>query len=143
MGKTKTFIVDYRKQRVKHATIHIDEAVAERVVSCKFLSVHIAKDLSWSKHTNTVVKRARQHLFPIRRLKRFVMDPQILKMFYSCTIESILTGCITAWHGNCLASDSKALQRVGCMASSLSSRNYARLFQRKALRIVRLQSPKS
>ena len=37
-------------------------------------------------------------------------------MFYSCTIESILTGCITAWHGNCLASDRKVLQRVVCIA---------------------------
>ena len=40
------------------------------------------------------------------------MGPQILKRFYSCTIESILTGCITAWYGNCSASDRKALQRV-------------------------------
>ena len=31
---------------------------------------------------------------------------------YSCTIESILTGCITAWYSNCSASDHKALQRV-------------------------------
>jgi hypothetical protein len=30
-----------------------------------------------------------------------VAGPQILKRFYSCTIESILTGCITAWYGNC------------------------------------------
>jgi hypothetical protein len=28
------------------------------------------------------------------------MDPQILQKFYSCTIESILTGCFTAWYGN-------------------------------------------
>ncbi|CDQ66792.1 unnamed protein product [Oncorhynchus mykiss] len=41
------------------------------------------------------------------------MDPQILKRFYSCTIESILIGCITAWCGNCSASARKALQRVG------------------------------
>ena len=39
----------------------------------------------------------------------FVMGPQILKKFYSCTM---LTGCITAWYGNCSASDHKALQRV-------------------------------
>ena len=58
------------------------------------------------------MKRAQQHLFPLRRLKRFGMGPQILKKFYSCTIESILTGCITAWYGNCSASDHKALQRV-------------------------------
>ena len=65
----------------------------------------------WSKHTKKVVKRARQCLFPLRRLKRFGMGPQILKKFHSCTIESIQTGCITAWYGNCLVSDRKELQR--------------------------------
>ena len=35
-------------------------------------------------------------------------------------IESILTGCITAWYGNCLASDRKALQRVVCMAKYIT-----------------------
>ncbi|CAI5682805.1 unnamed protein product [Oreochromis niloticus] len=36
----------------------------------------------------------------------------ILVNFYRCTIESILTNCITVWYGNCSASDRKALQRV-------------------------------
>jgi hypothetical protein len=53
-----------------------------------------------------------EHLFPLRRQKIFGMGPQILKKFYSCTIESILTGCITTWYGNCSASDHKALERV-------------------------------
>ena len=64
-----------------------------------------------SKHTKTVGKRARQNLFPLSRLKRFGMGPQILKRFYSCTIKS-MTGCITAWYSNCSVSDRKALQRV-------------------------------
>ena len=45
------------------------------VESFKFLGVQITKELSWSKHTKTVVKRARQHLFPLRRLKIFGMGP--------------------------------------------------------------------
>ena len=69
-----------------------------------------ATEPGWSKRTKTVVKRAQQHLFPLRRLKRFGMFLQVLKMFYSCTIENILTGCITAWYGNCSASDRKALE---------------------------------
>jgi predicted acetyltransferase len=68
----------------------------EQVESIKFIGVHITNKLTWSKHTKTVVKRARQNLFPVRRVKRFGMGPQILKRFYSSTIESILTGCITA-----------------------------------------------
>ena len=49
-----------------------------------------------------VMRRARRNLFLLRRLKTFGMGPQILKRFYSCTIESI-----TAQYSNC-----KALQRV-------------------------------
>ena len=110
--KTKEIIVDYRKKRTEHAPILIDGAAVAQVESFKFLGVHITNKLACSKHPMTVVKRTRQNLFPLRRLKIFGMGPQILKRFYSCTIESILTGCITAWYGNCSASDRKALQWV-------------------------------
>ena len=101
--------MDYRKRRTENAPILIDGVVVEKVESFKFLRVHATNKLSWSKHIKTVVKRARQCLFLLRRLKRFGMDPQILKKLYSYTIESILTGCITTWYGNCLASNRKAL----------------------------------
>ena len=55
VSKTKELIVDYRKQRPEHTPNHINMAVVERVESLKFLSVLITKDLSWSKHTNTVM----------------------------------------------------------------------------------------
>ena len=90
VNKTKELIVDYRKRRIKQVPINIQRAVLEWVESFKFLGVHITNKLSWSKHTKTVVKRARQQLFPLRRLKKFAMGPQILKKLYSCTIESIL-----------------------------------------------------
>ena len=60
--KTKEMIVDYRKKRTEHSSI--DGAVVEQVESFKFLGVHITNKLTWSKHTKTVVKRARQNLFP-------------------------------------------------------------------------------
>ena len=89
--------VDYRKKRTEHTPISIDRAAVEQAESFKFLGVHITNKLTWSKHTKTVVKRARQNLFPLRILKRFGMGPQIIKKFYSCTIES--TGCIDAMPG--------------------------------------------
>ena len=79
---------------------------------------------------------------PLRRLKRFGMGPQILKRFYSCTIES-MTGCITAWYGNCSAFDRKAPQRVVRTAQYITGAKlpaiqdlYTRRCQRKALTIV-------
>ena len=86
-----------RGKRTEHAPILINGAVVEQAENFKFLGVHMTNKLTWSKHTKTVVKRALQNLIPLRRLKRFGMGPQILKRFYSCTIESFLTGCITAW----------------------------------------------
>ena len=90
------------------------------------------------------MKRARQHLFPLRRLKRFGMSLKILKKLYRCTIESILTGCITAWYGNCSASDRKARQRGVRKAQYITGAKlpaiqdpYNRRCQRKAHKIVR------
>ena len=100
--------------------------------------------LTWSKNTKTVVKRARQNLFPLRRLKRFGMGPQTLKRFYSCTIKSILTVYITAWYCNCSASNRKALHRVVRTAQYITGAKlpaiqdlYTRQCQRKALKIVK------
>ena len=64
-------------------------SLVEQVESFKVLGVHINNKLEWSKHTKKVVKRARQSLFPLRKLKRFGMGPEILKRFYSCNIESV------------------------------------------------------
>ena len=129
--KTKEMIVDYRKMRTEHTHILINGAVVEHVESFKFFGVHIKNKLSWSKHTKTVVKRARGSLFPLRRLKRFGMGPQLLKTFDSCTN---LTGCITA-------SDRKARQRVVRTAqwAKLPALQdfYTRRCQRKALKMVK------
>ena len=93
-------IVDYRKRKTENGSVLIDGAVVEQVESFKFLGVHITNQLTWSTHTKTVVKRTQQKPIPLRRLKTFGMGPQILKELISCTIESILTGCITTWYGN-------------------------------------------
>jgi hypothetical protein len=90
---TKEMTVDTRKKRTEHASIHMDGAAVEQIDGFKFLGVHITNKLTWSKYTKTVVKRARQNLFPLR--KRFGMGSQILKRFYSCTLAS-LQGIVTA-----------------------------------------------
>jgi hypothetical protein len=58
------------------------------------------------------VKKAQQRLFNLRRLKKFCLSPKAFTNFYRCTIKSILSGCITAWYGNCTAHICKALHRI-------------------------------
>jgi hypothetical protein len=62
--KTKEMIVDYRKRRTEHAPILINGAPVKQVESFMFLGIHITNKLTWSKHTKTVMKRARQNIFP-------------------------------------------------------------------------------
>ena len=68
VNKTKEMIVDFRKQQRQHPPIHIDGTVVERVVSFKFLGVHIMDKLKWSTYTDRVVKKAQQRFFNLRRL---------------------------------------------------------------------------
>ena len=76
VNKTKEIIVDFRIQQREHPPLHIDRTVVERVVSFKFLSVHITDKLNLSTHTDSVVKKAQQRLFNLRRLKKFGLSPK-------------------------------------------------------------------
>ncbi len=71
------------------------------------------------------------------------MSPHILHSFYTCTVESSLTGCITAWYGNSTSSNRKALQRVARTACHIVGGElpslqdiYTRQCMRKAWRII-------
>ena len=125
VSKTKELIVDHRKLQEgphRHSPIDINGAEVERVRHFKFLGVHISDNLTWTHHTDTTARKARQRLFFLRRLKKVGVSPNILTNFYRCTIESILSGCITSWYGSCSAQDRKALQRVVKTAQTITGR---------------------
>ena len=71
-------------------------------------------------HANTIVKKAHQRLYFLRRQKKFGMSSTTFTNFYRCTIESILSGCITAWYGSSSAQDRKELQKVVIVAHSIT-----------------------
>ncbi|KAI4896082.1 hypothetical protein NFI96_027212 [Prochilodus magdalenae] len=112
VDKTKEMVVDFRRTRRDHSPLHIDGSTVEIVKSTKFLGVHLAEDLTWSLNTSTITKKAQQRLYFLRRLRKAHLPPPILTTFYRGTIESILSSWITAWFGNCTASDRKSLQWV-------------------------------
>ncbi|KAK7916246.1 hypothetical protein WMY93_012007 [Mugilogobius chulae] len=74
-------IVDFRRQHVDQHSSIIHNAEVEQVSSYKFLGVHISEDLSWTLHTDTVVKKARQNNF-LMKLRKFGMNTSILTNFY-------------------------------------------------------------
>ncbi|KAK3514351.1 hypothetical protein QTP70_015880 [Hemibagrus guttatus] len=82
------------------------------IKSTKFLGVHLAENFTWSLNTTSISKKAQQRLYFLWRLRKARLPPPILTMFYRGTIESVLSGCITGWFGNCTVSDRKTLQRI-------------------------------
>ncbi|KAI5109546.1 gastrula zinc finger protein XlCGF28.1-like, partial [Silurus meridionalis] len=119
VSKTKELIMDFSTKRERsYQPLNICGTPVERVDSFRYLGVHITQDLSWSYNltwslnTSSITKKAQQHLYFLRRLRKTHLPPFILTMFYRGTIESILSSCISAWFGNCTISDRKTLQRI-------------------------------
>ncbi|KAI3354853.1 hypothetical protein L3Q82_004545 [Scortum barcoo] len=110
--KTKEMIVDFRRGRHLPSPLYIGGTAVEVVSSFRYLGVHISDDLTWSKNTSCLIRKAHQRLYFLRRLRRAGMGSSVQNSFYRCVVESVLSSCIIVWHGSCSAAEKKALQRV-------------------------------
>eukprot|EP00061_Rhincodon_typus_P005561 g25209.t1 len=126
--KTKELISDFRKKGGEHAPIYINGTEVERVKSIEFLGVTIANNLPWTSPVDTTVKKAQQRPFFLRQLRKFGMSVRLLTNFYRCTIESLLSGCITAWYDNCSSQDRKKLRKVVCTAQTITEANLPSIY---------------
>ncbi|KAI3357225.1 hypothetical protein L3Q82_015686 [Scortum barcoo] len=106
-------IVDFRRGRHLPSPLYIGGTAVEVVSSFRYLGVHISDDLTWSKNTSCLIRKAHhQRLYFLRRLRRAGLGSSVLTFFYRCVVESVLSSCIIVWHGSCSAAEKKALQRV-------------------------------
>ncbi|KAK3565403.1 hypothetical protein QTP86_007939 [Hemibagrus guttatus] len=105
-------VVDFRRAQSDHSPLNINVSNVEIIKSTKFLGVHLVENMS------SITKKAQQHLYFLRRLKKAHLQPLILTTFYRGTIKSILSSCITAWFGNCTVSDHKTLQWIISLITS-------------------------
>ncbi len=111
--KTKEIIVDFRKTgQYKHSPLSIGNEVVERVTEFKFLGVTVSEDLSWGTNTASVVGKAQQRLYYLRKLKSAKIPRQLMVNFYNCAISSVLSYGFLVWFSSCTKADQQALQRV-------------------------------
>lgn len=80
--------------------LFINRDCVERDPVFKFLGTHIPSDPSWTTNTTAAVKKAQQRLHFLRILKQNHLQEKLLVSFYHCSIESVLTYCISAWYAN-------------------------------------------
>ena len=67
VNKMKEIVIGFRKRKGEHAPVYINGDEVERIESFRFLDVQITNNLSWSPHVDTIVKKAHQHLYFLRR----------------------------------------------------------------------------
>ncbi len=64
VGKNKELIIDFRKKEAKaHTPVYISGAEVEKVNSFRSLRINITKNLSWSSHISTLIKKAQKLLY--------------------------------------------------------------------------------
>ncbi len=111
--------------------------------SFKFLSVHITEDLTWSAHTDAVLKKTHQHLFFLRRQEVWnePQNPQVLLHLHCGEHPDRLHHRLV---GNSTAGNRRALQRVMRTARHIVGSEfpslqdiYTRWCIRKAQRIIK------
>ena len=62
--------------------ININGSVVEQVSSFKFLGPFISDDLTWSMNSMEILKKAKQRLYFLRKLKSYGVNQFILVNFY-------------------------------------------------------------
>ena len=53
--------------------------------------------LSWSSHIDYICKRVQQRIYSLRRLRSFGASSQILSLFYTSVVQTVMLYCSTAW----------------------------------------------
>ncbi len=95
--KTKEIIVDFRKTgQYKHSPLSIGNEVVERV-TIYISGVTVSEDLSWSTNTASVVGKAQQRLYYLRKMKSAKIPRQLMVNFYNCAISSVLSYGFLVW----------------------------------------------
>ena len=86
--KTKEIIIDFRKKKAAPPPpLFIDNTEVEVVTFFKFLGSIVNNTLTWNNHCESLISKARQRLYFLRKLKSFGVNNYILLTFYTAIIE--------------------------------------------------------
>ncbi|XP_060943815.1 ribonuclease inhibitor-like, partial [Limanda limanda] len=110
--KTVEMTVDFRRSPpALHPLITLNNTVLA-VESFRFLGSTISRDLKWEPNISKIIKKALQRLYFLRQLRKLNLPQELLILFYTAVIESVLCTSLTVWFGSATELDKSRLQRT-------------------------------
>ena len=109
--KTKELIVNFRKEN-NHLPIKINNEEVEQVKDFRYLGITMDCHLTWTVHTNCVLRKVNQRLYLLRRLNQFGVEVEALRTFYRAVVESCMTFGACVWVSGATQEDRKRLDRL-------------------------------
>ena len=112
VSKTKEMLIDFRKDITTPPPTVINGKEIDRVTSYKYLGITLNSSLSWSESTDLLMKKLNTRMYCLRKLKSFDVNSQLLQLFYTSVIGSVLSFGLVCWGGNVSKTDKDRLDRV-------------------------------
>ena len=143
VSKTKEIIIDFRHREVVFDEIVIKDQPVERVENYKYLGIVLDEKLSWSANLDYIIKKTHSRMYCLRKLRSFNVSRDILQMFYSSVVSSIMIFGLTCWGGNVAKRDRDKLDKIIRKAGGVVGRQqddiqttYKGLVRKKATNIL-------
>src|SRR4029434_507697 len=115
--------VDFRRSPPALPPLIILNSTVLDVESFRFLGSTISRNLKWEPNINTIIKKAQQRMYFLRLLRKYNLPQELLIMFYTAVIESVLCTSITVWFGSATKQDRNRLQRTARSAEKIIGAN--------------------
>ena len=110
--KTKELVIDFRKTPSDLPDLVIKGEKVERVSEYKYLGVVIDNKLTFTANTNTIHKKCQSRLYCLQKLRSLQVGKSVLRTFYTCFVESVLTFGLMCWFGGLNVGSKNVLERV-------------------------------
>ena len=121
--KTVEMTVDLRRSPPALPPLTILNSTVLAVESFRFLGSTISRNLKWEPNINTIIKKAQQRMYFLRQLRKYNLPQELLILFYTAVIKSVLCTSITVWFGSATKLDKNRLQRTVRSAGKIIGAN--------------------
>ena len=122
-------IFDFRRDITVMEPLMIKNEVVELTDEYKYLGMTIDNKFNWDRNLEAITRKANQRLYFLRKLKSFRVDKKIMNIFYTSSIQSLISFGIICYGGNLNMSHIKKLNRIIKNASQIMNSHNRSFFE--------------